>query len=119
MSRPTGRNADPRRTLPLTSTAWRKLRAYVLNESPLCEHCMDLGMTVPATDVDHVDGDPSNNSMANLQSLCHSCHSRKTRREMNGSAGTFGCDANGMPLDPNHPWNVEERQRKSLEADAK
>ena len=107
----TGRDADPRRTLPLTSAAWRKLRAYILNESPLCEHCAPLGLVVPATDVDHVDGNPGNNSMANLQSLCHACHSRKTAAD-HGKAVNLGSDVDGVPLDPNHPW------RKSPAAEA-
>ncbi len=100
-----GRDADPRRTIPLNSARWRKLRAYILNESPMCEHCMDRGILTPATDVDHVNGDPSDNSMANLQSLCHSCHSIKTARD-HGKNVAMGCDLNGMPLDPSHPWNV-------------
>lgn len=108
MSNPTGRNADPRRALPLTSAAWRKLRAYILAESPMCERCMHRGVLTPATDVDHVSGDPSDNSMANLQSLCHSCHSIKTGRERHGLKDTGGCDANGWPLDEAHPWNAQK-----------
>jgi len=104
MSNKTGRDADPRRALPLNSHAWRKLRAYILAESPLCEHCMDRGLTAPATDVDHISGDPSDNSMANLQSLCHSCHSIKTARD-HGKRVAMGCDVGGMPLDPSHAWN--------------
>jgi len=50
-----------------------------------------------------VSGDPSDNSMANLQSLCHSCHSIKTARD-HGKNVAMGCDLNGMPLDPSHPW---------------
>ena len=113
-SNPTGRDADPRRTIPLNSTAWRKLRERVLARDPICQDCYKRGHITTATDVDHVSGDPSDNSMKNLQGLCHSCHSRKTRREMNGSDEMWGCDVNGMPLDPDHPWN---REQKSLEAD--
>lgn len=98
-----GREADPRRTIPLNSARWRKLRAYILRESPMCEHCMARGILTPATEVDHVSGDPSDNSMANLQSLCHSCHSIKTARD-HGKNVYLGCDLNGMPLDPSHPW---------------
>ncbi|WP_341669079.1 HNH endonuclease [Alcaligenes sp. SDU_A2] len=114
---PTGRHADPRRTLPLTGSAWRKLRERVLARDPICQECYRRDHFTEATDVDHINGDPSDNSLKNLQGLCHSCHSRKTRREMNGSAGVWGCDVNGYPLDPDHPWNIEERQRKSLEAE--
>jgi 5-methylcytosine-specific restriction endonuclease McrA len=44
----------------------------------------------------------------NLVWLCHSCHSRKTARHNGGFGNKFkgltGCDANGLPLDPNHHW---------------
>lgn len=100
----TGRDADPRRTLPLNSAAWQKLRAVILCEQPLCEDCRKRGHVVLATDVDHVSGDPSDNSRQNLQSLCHSCHSRKTAAD-HGKNARQGCDMHGMPLDPRHPWN--------------
>ena len=57
-----------------------------------------------ATDVDHIDNDPSNNARDNLQSLCHSCHSKKTQAER-GATVKWGRDENGYPLDPLHPWN--------------
>jgi len=57
--------------------AWAKLRAYVLNQQPLCEW---PGCKRPAVQVDHVipltrggTNDPSN-----LQALCASHHSQKT-----------------------------------------
>lgn len=93
----TGRDADPRRVLPLTGAAWRKLRKYILEQSPLCEHCDQRGLVVEATDVDHVNGDPSDNSMANLQSLCHSCHSTKTAADHGKSVRT-GHGIDGLPL---------------------
>lgn len=92
-----GAKADPRRVLPLDGAAWRKLRRYILTESPLCEHCDSKGLTVAATDVDHIDGDPSNNGMANLQSLCHECHSTKTAID-HGKRAKTGHGADGLPL---------------------
>ena len=92
-----GAKADPRRVLPLDSAAWRKLRKYILEQSPLCEHCDARGLTEPATDVDHIDGDPSNNSMANLASLCHSCHSIKTAAD-HGKRVMTGHGIDGLPL---------------------
>lgn len=100
---PSGRDSDPRRTLPLNSAAWYRLRARVLAEEPLCRHCGQ-----PATDVDHLSGDPSDNRRANLQPLCHPCHSHKTGRERAGLGIVHGCDADGMPRDPAHPWNAEK-----------
>ena len=99
----TGRDADARRTLKLNTAAWQKLRASVLATAPLCEHCKRRGVITSATDVDHVNGDPSDNTEANLQSLCHSCHSLKTARDQ-GKNVSMGCDIHGMPLDPRHPW---------------
>ena len=107
---PTGRSADARRTIPLNTAAWQRLRATVLAERPLCAHCFERGQIVPATDVDHADGDPSNNLRSNLQSLCHACHSTKTMRERGGRAPVYGCDVNGTPLDPAHAWNENRQQ---------
>ena len=112
-TRPTGRDADPRRTIPLNSAAWQKLRASVLAEDPLCWDCQRLGHVEIATDVDHDDGNPGNNSRENLVPRCHSCHAHKTMRERHGKTAVMGCDVNGVPLDPAHPWNRE----KSLGAD--
>lgn len=96
------------RTLALDGAAWRKLRGLVLSEKPLCEHCERRGLIVQASDVDHIDEDPSNNDRRNLASLCHSCHSHKTMASM-GHNVYMGCDLNGMPLDPDHPWNREAK----------
>lgn len=99
----TGRDSDPRRTLPLQSGAWQRLRASVLAGEPLCRDCAARGIVTEATDVDHVSGDPSDNSSENLQPLCHSCHSRKTARD-HGKQVSMGHDTDGLPLDPSHPW---------------
>jgi len=101
-----------RRTLSLNSTAWKNLRAQVLAEEPLCRMCSARGLVVPATDVDHIedsrDDFTDDNSRENLQSLCHTCHSLKTAASMDKSI-YLGCDVKGNPLDPNHPWNREQK----------
>ena len=118
-SRPTGRDADPRRTIPLQSAAWQKLRERVLARDPICQECYRRGHITPATDADHVNGDPSDNRMSNLQGLCHSCHSHKTMRERHGRKPVMGCDVNGMPLDPDHPWaRIVSDLEKSRGADS-
>lgn len=91
------RQAETGRTLALNGKAWRTLRAAVLQEQPLCA----CGCREWATDVDHINNDPTDNRRENLQGLAHECHSRKTQ----GKRLTYGCDVNGMPLDPDHPWN--------------
>lgn len=101
------RQEETGRTLALNGKAWRELRARVLREQPRCEQCEREGRITPATDVDHKDNDPSNNRRDNLASLCHACHSRKTQADM-GRRVSYGCDINGRPLDPRHPWNLEK-----------
>ena len=108
---PTGRTADARRTIPLNSSRWRRIRVQVLTREPLCRMCAARGLEVLATDVDHISGDPSDNTAGNLQSLCHACHSHKTCRERAGFSVNFGCDASGLPLDPSHAWNTNEKSQ--------
>lgn len=101
-----------RRHVPLNSAAWLKLRAQVLADEPLCRMCAAAGYTTPATDVDHIDngaGDyTDDNSRDNLQPLCHECHSRKTRAEIEGAdvIEVYGFDRDGFPLNPDHHWNL-------------
>ena len=104
------RQQETGRTLALDGKAWRRLRAAILGERPLCQHCLDRGVIEPATEVDHVNNDPSDNRPEALQSLCKPCHSRKTQRDM-GHTVAMGCDADGYPLDPDHHW---QKSRESL-----
>ena len=66
---------------------WRKARDLYIEAHPLCESCLKEGRIVPATEVDHVipvEGGQSDQSFfkaEGYQSLCHSCHSRKTLEE--------------------------------------
>lgn len=58
---------------------WRKRRLVHLRDHPWCELC-----PARATDVHHRDGKgplgPLGYKTANLQALCHSCHSKITAR---------------------------------------
>ena len=98
------RKADNGRLLPLNSDAWRKLRKQVLAEEPLCRHCAAQGLTVPATEVDHMRG-AADNSRDALQALCKPCHSIKTMAELYGRPARQGCDEQGYPIGSDHPWN--------------
>lgn len=62
---------------------WQKKRLAQLQREPLCRRCKAASRITPAKHVDHIiplekggADDPSN-----YQSLCHSCHSVKTRTE--------------------------------------
>ena len=72
---------------------WRKIRAAQLAMEPLCRMCLAEGKYTPATDVDHIIPHRGNPRLMydvdNLQSLCHSCHSRKTVLE-DGGFGKMG-----------------------------
>ena len=87
---------------------WHRTRKHQLTEEPLCRMCRANGILRPATEVDHIipvskGGDWYDGN--NLQSLCISCHSQKTRAD-EGKSIKSGCDANGIPLNGTHPWNA-------------
>ena len=63
--------------------AWRKLRQQHMAWFPLCEHCEREGKVVQGEEVDHIipfngPHDPLRLTASNLQTLCRSCHRRKT-----------------------------------------
>jgi 5-methylcytosine-specific restriction enzyme A len=61
-----------------TSRAWRTLRAWVLEQEPIC------ACGQPTTDVDHVLPRRTHPHLEfvrmNLQALCHACHARRTQQ---------------------------------------
>ena len=66
------------------STAWRKFARVFKQRNPLCKECENLGIITAATVADHVL--PINRGGAkfdesNIQSLCESCHNRKSAGE--------------------------------------
>lgn len=66
-------------------STWRKVRARQLSRAPLCADPDGLhDRPVVATEADHIIRRARGGSDAdnNLQSLCKSCHSRKTAREV-------------------------------------
>jgi 5-methylcytosine-specific restriction protein A len=95
----------------LYNATWRKMRAAHLAAHPLCVDCQRRGRLTAATVCDHIrnhNGDPALfYDAANLQSLCHSCHSG-AKQSFDRTGRIRGCDANGMPLDPNHPWRSDK-----------
>lgn len=78
------RRAEPWRSI-YDTQRWRKLRKDVLARSPLCVDCVGQQRVTLATVVDHVIPHRGDMRLAfdfgNLQTLCDSCHGRKTARE--------------------------------------
>lgn len=71
------------------SVRWIRFRNWYLQKNPLCVKCELEGLTTPATDVDHIvpistPEDPKFVDPDSVQSLCHSCHSKKTATEDGG-----------------------------------
>lgn len=74
----------------LSSTArgynyhWQKVRRMYLRENPLCVECLNLGIITPATVVDHIEPHRGDYDKFwdenNMQSLCETCHNKKTGR---------------------------------------
>jgi 5-methylcytosine-specific restriction protein A len=73
------------------TAAWRDRRAAQLLREPFCKICEAEGRRRYATDVDHVKPHKGDKVLFdddnNLQSLCHSCHSRKTAAERQAPPG--------------------------------
>ena len=66
------------------SRQWRSLRAYWIQMHPLCKVCEDAGYITAGQCVDHVTPirfNGARTSLSNLQTLCNSCHARKTGAE--------------------------------------
>ena len=65
---------------------WEALRSAQLLREPFCRACGRRGVREYATDVDHIRDHKGDwtlfTDLENLESLCHSCHSRKTAREL-------------------------------------
>ncbi len=90
---------------------WRRLSKRFLVLNPMCAMCEDDGRITVATVVDHTIPHKGNIRLFfdenNLKPLCKYCHdSHKAAQERSGKVR--GCDENGRPLDPNHPWNTDD-----------
>lgn len=67
-----------------THSAYRKRRAVFLNANPLCVHCSEKGLIEPATVLDHIQPVEQGGSFYdtdNWQSLCVTCHARKSNKD--------------------------------------
>lgn len=107
---------------PYNTAQWKRLRRAHLSIEPMCRGCKAMGILQAANTVDHVnpisEGGPAFPGHDGLASYCPSCHGAKTAR--GAEAGAIkstkprkGCGADGLPIDPAHPWHAG----KSLRAD--
>jgi 5-methylcytosine-specific restriction endonuclease McrA len=87
---------------------WKKLRRLFLSSHPWCEFHKAKGQLVPARIVDHKTPHKGNEVIfwdeSEWQALCKPCHD-STKQRLEKSGVEVGCDVNGFPVDPNHPWN--------------
>tara|TARA_R100000655_G_scaffold91646_1_gene132471 strand:- start:61 stop:393 length:333 start_codon:yes stop_codon:yes gene_type:complete len=66
------------------SKRWRALRNYFIQKNPICKICQSKGIIKSAQCVDHIKPITIGGSQVdinNLQSLCNSCHAKKSSRE--------------------------------------
>ena len=66
---------------PYSHLHWKHLRKEYIFANPLCKMCRDKNIIEKATEVDHIHGFKNRGQFFNynnLQSLCKSCHSKKT-----------------------------------------
>ncbi len=88
-------------------TRWDKARRTFLAEHPLCRMCEQMGRTTAAQVVDHIKPHRGDNALfwdrANWQPLCKPHHDAVKQAEER-SGHIRGCDAQGIPIDPQHHW---------------
>lgn len=89
--------------------AWKELRLEHLTKNPLCVFCQREGRLAPATVVDHIQAHKGNLELFfdpdNLQSLCKLHHDASKQKAEIKQINCIGCDENGLPIDPKHPFN--------------
>ena len=92
---------------------WKAVRLAQLAAHPLCAMCEKASRITAATVCDHIDKSSKNTEQGffagPFQSLCddprYRCHSStKQQQETIGYSTAVGAD--GLPVDPNHPWNT-------------
>jgi 5-methylcytosine-specific restriction protein A len=94
---------------------WKSIRVLQLAKEPWCAECLRANIYTPATDVDHVErhhGDPIKFFFGKRQSLCHSCHSRKTAGEVGFSSEGRGAEkvfTRGSNSAQGHPYEINSQ----------
>jgi 5-methylcytosine-specific restriction protein A len=93
--------------------AHQRMRIALMREVIWCEECRRNDKYTVGTIADHVIplAKGGTGSRENYQLLCRSCADAKDAKDrgMKQPSKTRlkkGCDINGWPLDPRHPWNT-------------
>jgi 5-methylcytosine-specific restriction endonuclease McrA len=104
-------NSRPEGEKRLYTYRWQQASKAFLAEHPLCmcPYCKEGALRVRASSV--VDHDPPHRgdysafwNRDSWRALAKQCHdSYKQRLEKSGRM--IGADGEGVPIDPNHPWN--------------
>lgn len=85
MSRPLNLNNYSDRQRFYKRKQWINIRKHKLSLNPFCELCSEKNKPKFATEIDHIEPIEESPEKAllldNLQSLCKSCHSKKTYEE--------------------------------------
>ena len=89
------KRSNPQYRRLINSHRWVKLRAKKVSASPLCERCLEKGLTTPMDEVHHIvpiESAPDFETMKllaydikNLQSLCRECH-KEAHRELKSNS---------------------------------
>ena len=89
---------------------WRRESRAFLRAHPLCTMCEAAGRVTLASVVDHVKPHRGDEALffdeQNWAPMCKSCHDG-AKQEIENTGRIRGCDLDGVPLDPAHPWNTE------------
>lgn len=101
---------------------WKVASKAFLKRNPFCSIHQARGELAMATLVDHRIPHRGDRGLFwdqdNWQGLCKPCHDGPKQR-LEKSGRVAGCDEQGIPLDPAHPWNTEGRDScaDSIETD--
>ncbi|MBN8957648.1 MAG: HNH endonuclease [Rhizobiales bacterium] len=87
---------------------WRALRDAQLEAEPLCLRCKAANRLTPATVAHHKKPHKGDEVLFfdpnNVTSSCADCHDT-IEQGIEARGYERGCDVNGRPIDPDHPWN--------------
>lgn len=94
----------------LRGRAGQAQRLRRLRNEPLCRDCRDEGRVEAATVPDHIKplAQGGTDEDSNIRCLCKRHHRIRTAEQFGHDTVGWatGSDANGMPTDPDHPWNA-------------